>query len=58
LVARHENDIGGTTDVKEHPEFAGRHGQRAQRPQTAADAEQQLRDLLGEDAPQRFPTPA
>jgi glycerophosphoryl diester phosphodiesterase len=24
LVARHENDIGGTTDVREHPEFAGR----------------------------------
>jgi glycerophosphoryl diester phosphodiesterase len=24
LVARHENDIGGTTDVKDHPEFAAR----------------------------------
>jgi glycerophosphoryl diester phosphodiesterase len=24
LVARHENEIGGTTDVAEHPEFAGR----------------------------------
>ncbi|MBA3408231.1 MAG: glycerophosphodiester phosphodiesterase [Solirubrobacterales bacterium] len=24
LVARHENDIGGTTDVKDHPEFVGR----------------------------------
>jgi glycerophosphoryl diester phosphodiesterase len=24
LVARHENDISGTTDVAEHPEFAGR----------------------------------
>jgi len=24
LVARHENDIGGTTDVSEHPEFASR----------------------------------
>jgi glycerophosphoryl diester phosphodiesterase len=24
LVARHENDIGGTTDVADHPEFAGR----------------------------------
>jgi glycerophosphoryl diester phosphodiesterase len=25
LVARHENEIGGTTDVASHPEFAGRH---------------------------------
>jgi glycerophosphoryl diester phosphodiesterase len=24
LVARHENDISGTTDVADHPEFAGR----------------------------------
>ena len=24
LVARHENEIGGTTDVSEHPEFASR----------------------------------
>lgn len=24
LVARHENEIGGTTDVDKHPEFAGR----------------------------------
>jgi glycerophosphoryl diester phosphodiesterase len=24
LVARHENEIGGTTDVGDHPEFAGR----------------------------------
>ena len=24
LVARHENEIGGTTDVAEHPEFADR----------------------------------
>src|SRR5262245_9267127 len=24
LVARHENDISGTTDVAAHPEFAGR----------------------------------
>ncbi|HEY9131401.1 MAG TPA: glycerophosphodiester phosphodiesterase [Dyella sp.] len=24
LVARHENEIGGTTDVSRHPEFAGR----------------------------------
>jgi len=24
LVARHENEIGGTTDVAKHPEFAGR----------------------------------
>src|SRR5690348_363367 len=24
LVARHENEIGGTTDVAEHPEFARR----------------------------------
>ena len=24
LVARHENEIGGTTDVAEHPEFASR----------------------------------
>lgn len=24
LIARHENEIGGTTDVAEHPEFAGR----------------------------------
>ncbi|NUT51251.1 MAG: glycerophosphodiester phosphodiesterase [Saccharothrix sp.] len=24
LVARHENEIGGTTDVSAHPEFAGR----------------------------------
>src|SRR5262245_61305106 len=25
LVARHENEIGGTTDVASHPQFAGRH---------------------------------
>ncbi|QYE36040.1 glycerophosphodiester phosphodiesterase [Polymorphobacter sp. PAMC 29334] len=25
LVARHENEIGGTTDVAKHPEFAARH---------------------------------
>lgn len=25
LVARHENEIGGTTDVAAHPEFASRH---------------------------------
>ena len=25
LVARHENEIGGTTDVAAHPAFAGRH---------------------------------
>lgn len=25
LVARHENEIGGTTDVADHPEFAGRY---------------------------------
>ena len=25
LVARHENEIGGTTDVADHPEFAGLH---------------------------------
>ena len=25
LVARHENEIGGTTDVARHPEFAARH---------------------------------
>ncbi|MGW0365980.1 glycerophosphodiester phosphodiesterase [Streptomyces sp. NPDC002990] len=25
LVCRHENEIGGTTDVAEHPEFAARH---------------------------------
>lgn len=25
LVARHENEIGGTTDVERHPEFASRH---------------------------------
>ena len=24
LVARHENEIGGTTDVERHPQFAGR----------------------------------
>ena len=24
LIARHENEIGGTTDVAEHPEFAGK----------------------------------
>src|SRR5262245_51553145 len=24
LVARHENEIGGTTDVADHPEFAAR----------------------------------
>src|SRR6185295_5898030 len=24
LVARHENEIGGTTDVADHPEFANR----------------------------------
>jgi glycerophosphoryl diester phosphodiesterase len=25
LIARHENEIGGTTDVADHPEFAARH---------------------------------
>ncbi|HWG69551.1 MAG TPA: glycerophosphodiester phosphodiesterase family protein [Steroidobacteraceae bacterium] len=25
LIARHENEIGGTTDVAQHPEFAARH---------------------------------
>jgi glycerophosphoryl diester phosphodiesterase len=25
LIARHENEIGGTTDVADHPEFARRH---------------------------------
>jgi glycerophosphoryl diester phosphodiesterase len=29
LVARHENEIGGTTDVASHPEFAERHGRRS-----------------------------
>jgi glycerophosphoryl diester phosphodiesterase len=28
LVARHENEIGGTTDVAAHPEFADRHARR------------------------------
>ena len=28
LVARHENEIGGTTDVASHPEFASRRTQR------------------------------
>jgi glycerophosphoryl diester phosphodiesterase len=28
LVARHENEIGGTTDVAEHPEFANRRTHR------------------------------
>jgi glycerophosphoryl diester phosphodiesterase len=28
LVARHEDEIGGTTDVADHPEFAARHGTR------------------------------
>ena len=28
LVARHENEIGGTTDVAHHPAFAGRHTTR------------------------------
>jgi glycerophosphoryl diester phosphodiesterase len=28
LVARHENEIGGTTDVAARPEFAGRRGRR------------------------------
>ena len=28
LVARHENEIGGTTDVAAHPEFAGRKATR------------------------------
>jgi glycerophosphoryl diester phosphodiesterase len=28
LVARHEDEIGGTTDVGRHPEFASRHGTR------------------------------
>ena len=26
LVARHENEISRTTDVADHPEFAGPHG--------------------------------
>ena len=29
LVARHENEIGGTTDVASHPEFAGRRTTKA-----------------------------
>ncbi|HEY1491970.1 MAG TPA: glycerophosphodiester phosphodiesterase [Steroidobacteraceae bacterium] len=29
LVARHENEIGGTTDVAGHPEFADRHSRRS-----------------------------
>ena len=29
LVARHENEIGGTTDVADHPEFAGRRTTKA-----------------------------
>ncbi len=29
LVARHENEIGGTTDVATHPEFADRHARRS-----------------------------
>jgi glycerophosphoryl diester phosphodiesterase len=29
LVARHENEIGGTTDVAAHPEFAGRRTTKA-----------------------------
>ncbi|HUQ12260.1 MAG TPA: glycerophosphodiester phosphodiesterase [Steroidobacteraceae bacterium] len=29
LVARHENEIGGTTDVGAHPEFAARHTTRS-----------------------------
>src|SRR5256885_6738737 len=28
LVARHENEIGGTTDVAQHPEFAGRRARK------------------------------
>jgi glycerophosphoryl diester phosphodiesterase len=28
LVARHEDEIGGTTDVAQHPEFADRHATR------------------------------
>jgi glycerophosphoryl diester phosphodiesterase len=28
FVARHENEISGTTDVADHPEFAGRHATR------------------------------
>ena len=29
LIARHENEIGGTTDVAAHPEFAARRTQRS-----------------------------
>ena len=29
LVARHENEIGGTTDIGDHPEFAGRRTTKA-----------------------------
>ena len=29
LVARHENEISGTTDVAEHPEFADRRPPRS-----------------------------
>src|ERR1700755_1920438 len=28
LVARHENEIGGTTDVAQHPEFASRRAKK------------------------------
>jgi glycerophosphoryl diester phosphodiesterase len=31
LVARHENEIGGTTDVASHPEFAGPQGDQDDR---------------------------
>ena len=31
LVARHENDITGTTDVADHPEFADRRRPRRRR---------------------------
>jgi len=37
LVARHENAIGGTTDVARHPEFAGRRTTRTIDGQTLTD---------------------
>ena len=38
LVARHENEIGGTTDVADHPEFAGRKDDQDDRRRRASPA--------------------
>ena len=41
LVARHENEIGGTTDVADHPEFASRRATKVTAPSSQLLASQE-----------------